>query len=97
MDPETIGYEAFVRDGKVYSYFGIFPSLLRGLFAPFVDLEHTYISRVSCFAATLVIAVFLVKMFRVAQYQTSAIYKSYPGPAVKNSYRFNVTYTMPVG
>ena len=31
------------------------------------------------------------------EYQTSAIYKSYPGAAVKNSYRFNVTYTMPVG
>ena len=80
VDPEAIGYEAFVRDGKVYSYFGIFPSLLRGLFAPFVDLEHTYISRVSCFAATLVIAVFLVKMFRVARarlagdLQTNALY-----------------------
>jgi hypothetical protein len=32
-----------------------------------------------------------------AEYQTSLIYKSYPGPAVENSYRFNVTYTIPVG
>ena len=32
-----------------------------------------------------------------AEYQTSAIYKDYPGPAVKNSVRVNVTYTMPVG
>jgi hypothetical protein len=31
------------------------------------------------------------------EYQTSLIYKSYPGPAVKNSYRFNVSYTMPFG
>jgi hypothetical protein len=31
------------------------------------------------------------------EYQTSAIYENYPGPAVKNSYRFNVTYTIPVG
>lgn len=30
------------------------------------------------------------------EYQTSAIYKSYPGPAVKNSFRVNVTYAVPV-
>jgi hypothetical protein len=30
------------------------------------------------------------------EYQTSLIYESYPGPAVKNSYRFNVTYAIPV-
>ena len=32
-----------------------------------------------------------------AEYQTSLVYKNYPGPAVENSYRLNVTYTMPVG
>ena len=32
-----------------------------------------------------------------AEYQTSAIYKNYQGPAVKNSFRLNFTYTMPVG
>ena len=30
-----------------------------------------------------------------AEYQTSLIYDDYPGPAVDNSYRINVTYTMP--
>jgi hypothetical protein len=29
------------------------------------------------------------------EYQTSAVYSSWPGSAVKNSYRFNVSYTMP--
>lgn len=29
------------------------------------------------------------------EYQTSAIYDNWPGSAVKNSYRFNVTYTIP--
>jgi hypothetical protein len=29
------------------------------------------------------------------EYQTSAVYDSWPGSAVKNSYRFNVTYTIP--
>jgi hypothetical protein len=31
------------------------------------------------------------------EYQTSLVYESYLGPAVKNSYRFNVSYTIPVG
>jgi hypothetical protein len=32
-----------------------------------------------------------------AEYKTSAIYESWEGPAVKNSYRVNVSYTIPVG
>ena len=32
-----------------------------------------------------------------AEYQTSAIYKNWQGPAVKNSFRVNFTYTMPLG
>lgn len=32
-----------------------------------------------------------------AEYQTSAIYKNWEGPAVKDSYRINFTYTLPVG
>jgi hypothetical protein len=30
-----------------------------------------------------------------AEYQTSLVYENWPGPAVKNSYRINVTYTIP--
>jgi hypothetical protein len=30
-----------------------------------------------------------------AEYQTSAVYKDWPGSAVENSYRINVTYTIP--
>jgi len=32
-----------------------------------------------------------------AEYRTSAIYKNWEGPAVKNSYRINASYTIPVG
>jgi hypothetical protein len=32
-----------------------------------------------------------------AEYQTSAIYKNYQGPAVQTSFRLNFTYTMPIG
>lgn len=31
------------------------------------------------------------------EYKTSAIYKDWQGPAVKNSYRINISYTMPIG
>ncbi len=31
------------------------------------------------------------------EYKTSAIYESWEGPAVKNSFRLNISYTMPVG
>ena len=30
------------------------------------------------------------------EYRTSAIYKNWEGPAVKNSYRLNVSYTIPL-
>ncbi len=30
------------------------------------------------------------------EYQTAAIYDDWPGPAVKNSFRFNVTYAWPL-
>ena len=29
VDPQVIGIEAFIRDGRTYTYFGIFPALLR--------------------------------------------------------------------
>jgi hypothetical protein len=29
IDPDLISFEAFVRDGRTYTYFGIFPALLR--------------------------------------------------------------------
>ena len=32
-----------------------------------------------------------------AEYRTSAIYKNWKGSAVKNSYRVNISYTIPVG
>ena len=35
----------YAEDGKVYAYFGLLPALLRGLWAPFVDLETVDVSR----------------------------------------------------
>lgn len=38
VDPATIGNEAFLRGGRSYAYFGIFPALLRLPLVPLVDL-----------------------------------------------------------
>lgn len=38
VDPAAIGNEAFLRDGRSYAYFGIFPALLRVPLIPWVDL-----------------------------------------------------------
>jgi hypothetical protein len=31
------------------------------------------------------------------EFSTSTIYRDWPGPAVMHGYRFNVSYTIPVG
>ena len=54
VDPDTISTEGFLVDGKTYAYFGIFPALFRGLFAPFVDLKTTNLTIVSCVTATVI-------------------------------------------
>ena len=38
VDPGTILYDGFMRDGRTYAYFGIFPALLRLPLVPFLDL-----------------------------------------------------------
>jgi len=54
VDPDTIANEGFVVNGKVYSYFGIFPALFRLLFLPFVDLTRTNVTTISCLVADLI-------------------------------------------
>ena len=70
IDPEVLRYkdlfEAMVKDGKTYMYFGVFPALLRGLIAPLVDLNVTYVSRLSVLAGLFITVFFQVKaMLRV--------------------------------
>jgi hypothetical protein len=48
VDPAAIGYEGFLRDGAVYSYFGIFPALLRAPLLALRDFAATDFTRVSC-------------------------------------------------
>jgi len=51
IDPNVIGMEGFVRDGKTYTYFGILPALLRLPLVNHLWLDWTTLSCVS--AATM--------------------------------------------
>lgn len=60
VDPNTVGKEGFLRDGRVYAYWGIFPALLR---LPILLLPHGVhldVTRLSCIVA--VILIFLVNL-----------------------------------
>jgi hypothetical protein len=56
MDPAVMGREAFLRNGKTYSYFGAFPALLRLPLLLTGGLATVTISRVSCWIALLLCA-----------------------------------------
>jgi hypothetical protein len=54
VDPQTIGNEALVHNGRTYAYFGIFPALLRLPLVPFHALGTLPFGQVSCLAAILI-------------------------------------------
>ncbi len=54
VDPKAIEFEATLVNGKTYTYFGIFPALLRLLALPFTDLAQAHLARLSCLAATVI-------------------------------------------
>jgi hypothetical protein len=39
IDRKAINFEASIRDGKTYTYFGVFPALLRVAAIPFIDVR----------------------------------------------------------
>ena len=54
VDPKAIDFEATIVNGKTYTYFGIFPALLRLSVLPFTDLARAHLARLSCLAATVI-------------------------------------------
>jgi hypothetical protein len=52
VDPSVIRLEGFVHDGKTYSYFGIFPALLRLPLIPLHRLATTDMTVLSCVVAS---------------------------------------------
>jgi len=60
VDPAAIGHEGYLRDGAVYSYFGVFPALLRAPLLVLPDFATTELTRISCLLAVSLMAVFKV-------------------------------------
>jgi hypothetical protein len=58
VDPVAIGDEGYLRGGLVYSYFGIFPALLRLPLLGVSDFSKTDFTRLSCLAAVTAMAFF---------------------------------------
>jgi hypothetical protein len=54
VDPSAIAFEGFARDGKIYSYFGILPALLRLPLLPIGALARLDVTRLYCALATTV-------------------------------------------
>ncbi len=65
VPPESIGYEAFLYQGKTYGYWGPFPALLRLPLAIFGRGPWVgHLSRISCLAAALVSLAAVCGLFR---------------------------------
>lgn len=74
VDQEVIGYEAFPRDGKAYSYFGIFSSLLRLIALPFTEVTRVDMARLSCLTAVIIFLALQLRMLLT-------VHDSLPAPA----------------
>ncbi|MCL1514096.1 hypothetical protein DTJ15_07790 [Parasaccharibacter sp. TMW 2.1891] len=64
VDPKTVEEEGFLRNGKVYAYWGIFPSLLRLPVLLFPNGLHWDITRLSSIMALLMILFFNYRTWR---------------------------------
>jgi hypothetical protein len=66
VDRSVIDYEAFTRNGKTYSYFGVFPALLRLVAMPFTDISTVELARVSCLTAVVIFVALQLRMLLIA-------------------------------
>jgi hypothetical protein len=66
VDPASVGIEGFLRDGKVYAYWGIFCSLLRLPLLLWHDAIKRDVTVLSCFAAVCVAAYFKLRSLLLA-------------------------------
>jgi hypothetical protein len=53
VDRDVMDFEATLINGKTYTYFGVFPALLRLLAMPFTDIARAHLARLSCLAAII--------------------------------------------
>ena len=69
VDPDAILFEGFVRDGKTYSYYGVFFALLRAPLLILSGLREVNFTLVSCLVADLIVvycqARLVMKLFAI--------------------------------
>jgi hypothetical protein len=67
VDRDAIGFEAFTRDGRCYSYFGIFPAVLRFFAIPFADIARAHLARLSCLTAVVIFVALQLRALLIVQ------------------------------
>ncbi len=65
VDPEAITFEAFVREGRTYAYFGPWVGLARIPLTPFIDLATTDLTQVFCLLTATAAAAFRLAALRL--------------------------------
>jgi hypothetical protein len=66
VDPRAIDFEGFTRNGKTYTYFGVFPAVLRLVAMPFTDVARAELARLSCLAAVVIFVALQLRMLLIA-------------------------------
>jgi hypothetical protein len=66
IDPNAIKLEAVIRNGEIFTYFGVMPAVLRLPLVPFVDLARIDVSPLSCCIAASLVALLNVSALRMA-------------------------------
>jgi len=66
VDLDAIGFEALIRNGQVYTYFGVMPAVLRLPLLPFVDLARIDVAPLSCCIAASLATLLKVSALRTA-------------------------------
>lgn len=79
VDPKAVDFEATVINGKSYTYFGVFPALLRLLALPFTDLAGAHLARLSCLVATIIFVALQLRTLFV-------VHASLPAASRKTAY-----------
>jgi len=76
VDRTAIDFEAFTRNGNTYSYFGVFPALLRLIALPFTDVAQAELARVSCLTAEVIFIALQLRMLLIVHYRLPAASRS---------------------
>jgi hypothetical protein len=72
IDRDAIDYEAITQDGQTYTYFAVFPAILRLLAIPFVDIAQADLARLSCLMAVVIFIVLQLRTLLIVHYSLPA-------------------------